>query len=322
MAQQTMRIGFLGLGAMGFPIAYGLHRAGYPLVLPTYRPCHLRGFSPLAPDSAHKRARFEEMLRGGARSAQSLAALVAASDVLALSLPTSRQVEEVMYADDGILKNIRPGSIVIDLTSADPESTRRLAAQLEARGAEMLDAPVSGGPVGASAQTLSVMVGGKRAVFDRCRAILDTLGAPESVFYMGPSGAGNTIKCANNFLSSCCFAATTEALMVCARAGIDPILATSLINSSGGASNATANKFPNLIFPGKNMGMSVELMRKDIALFLSVARKYDVPTFLGETTYQLWNLPVAAGDGKEDFKKVVEMYEAWCGVQLSGITGQ
>lgn len=316
---QTDHIGFIGMGAMGFPIACGLHRAGYQMLLPTYRPCYLRGFSPLAPDSKRKKALLEEMLRQGAKAMESQSALIAASDILLLSLPTSTQVEEVMYASDGILAHMKPGGIVIDLTSSDPESTRKLAAELEAKDICLLDAPVSGGPVGASAQTLSVMVGGRREIFERCLPIFHALGSAEKVYYMGPSGAGDTIKCANNFLSSCCFAATAEALTVCARAGIDPRDAVRVINNSGGASNATSSKFPNLIFPGKNMGMSVELMRKDIRLFLETARKYDVPAFFGSTDYQIYNLPVAQGEGKTDFQCLIGLYEQWASVKLRGI---
>lgn len=317
---QTLKIGFLGIGTMGFPIAYSLYRAGYQMALPNYRPCHHRGFSPLAPDSRQKELLLKEMFQHGAMAMESQSALIEASDILMLSLPTSRQVEEIMYASDGILSHIRPGSIVIDLTSADPESTKKLAVQLEAISVEMLDAPVSGGPVGASNQTLSVMVGGKRKVFDQCRPIFNTLGSAEKVFYMGPSGAGDTVKCANNFLSSCCFAATAEALAVCAKAGIDPQDAIRLINSSGGASNATSNKFPNLVFQGKDMGMSVELMRKDIRIFLETARQYNVPAFFGETDYQIYNLPVAEGDGKRDFQCLIGLYERWADIQLRGIT--
>ena len=313
------KIGFLGLGAMGFPIAYGLHKAGYPLLLPTYRDCTMRGFSPTAPDHAAKKERLAEMLAEGAVGADDQRELVADSEVLFLSLPTSRQVEEVVLGAEGILENGRAGLIVIDLTSADPESTRRLNAALEQKGIELLDAPVSGGTIGASQQTLSVMVGGKREIFARCLELFCVIGAPEKIFYLGPSGAGDVAKCANNFLSAGCFAAPTEALMVCARAGIPPQTAVRLIDSSGGSSSATSHKFPHLIFPGKDMGMSIELMLKDIALFLDASRKYHIPAFLGETVYQLWNLPVAEGKGGKDLKTFIELYEHLCGVTLSGI---
>lgn len=319
MSIKDKRIGFLGLGSMGFPIAYGLYRTGWKMVLPAYRSCSRRGYSPIAPDAETKQAKFDEMLAGGAKGAVSQQDLIESSDVLILSLPTSKQVEEVVLGDDGILKHASEGTIIIDLTSADAESTRKLSSVLEPRGIELLDAPVSGGNVGASKQTLSVMIGGKKEIYEQAKEIFDTIGSPEKIFYLGPSGAGNTAKCANNFLSSCCFAATTEALMVCAKAGIDPQTAARLINSSGGSSNATSNKFPNLIFPGKDMGMSVNLMLKDINLFLEAGKKYRVPTFIGDTTYQLWNLPVAEGHGGEDLKAFIEMYERLCQVQLNGI---
>ena len=319
MNMKEKKIGFLGLGSMGFPIAYGLFRSGWKMVIPAYRPCSLRGYSPIAPDQATKQERFMEMLSGGAEGAESQEKLIESSDVLILSLPTSKQVEEVVLGDDGILNHAAEGMIVIDLTSADAESTRKLSGLLEKRGIEFLDAPISGGTIGASKQTLSVMIGGKKKVYEQVKEIFDTIGSPEKIFYLGPSGAGNVAKCANNFLSSCCFAATTEALMVCAKAGIDPQVAARLINSSGGSSSATSHKFPNLIFPGKDMGMSVNLMLKDINLFLEAGKKYRVPTFIGDTTYQLWNLPVAEGHGGEDLKAFIEMYERLCQVSLNGI---
>lgn len=139
---------------MGFPIAYGLYRSGCPMVLPVYRDCTRRGYSPIAPDGEVKKERLEEMLAGGSEHASSQQELIVSSSLLMLSLPTSRQVEEVVLGEDGIAKHGRPGLVVVDLTSADPESTRRLSAVLEKRGIGYLDAPVSGGPGGASAQTL------------------------------------------------------------------------------------------------------------------------------------------------------------------------
>ena len=314
-------LGFLGLGAMGTAMCYGLVKCGFQVVLPAYRReiDTAAGFSPVAPDAEAKAARYDEMLAGTGIAAASQRELIEKADVLLISMPTSRQVEGLMYGEDGIMECIRPGSAVIDLTSADPNSTKKLAAELEKKGVDMLDCPISGGTVGASNQTLAVMAGGKREVFEKYREVLETIGAPEKVTYVGPSGAGDTMKCANNFLSACCVAATTEALMVTAKAGINPHTACKVIAGSGGRNDAAMYKFPSLVFPGKNLGMAVSLMLKDVNLFNEAAKASDVPAFVGNLIYQLWHVAVAEQDGGKDLVRFVEMYEKWCGVKLRGI---
>lgn len=319
--KEEKTLGFLGLGTMGMAMCYGLVKCGFRVVLPVYRRDRdmAAGFSPVAPDAEAKSARLDEMLSKTGIPASSQEELIEKADVLLISMPTSVQVEGLMYAPDGIISHIRPGSAVIDLTSADPNSTKKLAAELEAKGVDMMDCPISGGSVGASNQTLAVMAGGKKEVFEKYREILETIGAPEKVTYVGPSGAGDTMKCANNFLSACCVAATTEALMVTAKAGIDPRTACKVIAGSGGRNDAAMYKFPNLVFPGKNLGMAVSLMLKDVNLFNEAAKANNVPAFVGNQIYQLWHVPVAEQDGNKDLVRFIEMYEKWCGVKLCGI---
>ncbi len=247
------------------------------------------------------------------------AELIGSSDVMVLSLPTSKQVEEVVLGSEGILEKGKAGMLVIDLTSGDPEISRKLAARLQEKEIYFIDSPMSGGVQKAAAQTLTLMVGGDKEVFEKNREIFDTIGDPEHVYYLGPSGAGDTLKCANNFLSACCAVATTEALAVAAKAGIDPKMAVEVIDSSGGRSHATAYKYPKLMFPDKPWNFTVDLMRKDINLFNESAKTLKVPAFLSGTLYQLWSVPSAQGKGNEDCLNVFKMYEDWCGVKLCGI---
>jgi len=321
MEEKEKRIGFLGLGAMGMPMCFNIHSAGFQMILPTYRReiDTSAGFSLLAPDAMSKASRMDEMLEKGATAAKNQADLIKNSDILMISMPTSKQVEGLMYAPDGIFANIRSGCTVIDLTSADPVSTRKLSEELLKQGVQMLDACISGGTVGASNHTLAVMVGGKKEVYEENLQVLYAIGNPDKVIYVGPSGAGDTMKCANNFLSACCVAATTEALMVTTKAGIDPHIAVQVIQGSGGRNDAAMYKYPNLIFPGKNMGMAVKLMLKDVNLFVQTAKANDVPAFVADEIYQLWHIPVAEQDGDKDLIRFVEMYEKWCGVKLCGI---
>jgi 3-hydroxyisobutyrate dehydrogenase-like beta-hydroxyacid dehydrogenase len=318
---KNRKLGFLGLGSMGFPMCYGLAKNGYTIVLPTYRKeiDQSMGFSPLAPDENTKSSLYNEMIKNGAIETSGITDLIIQSDIILISMPTSKQVEDIMLSKDGILEHIKAGSIIIDLTSSDPNSTIKLHDLLAKKNVDMLDAPVSGGNVKASDQTLTLMVGGKKSTFDLCRPIFDTIGDPNNVFHVGPIGAGDTIKCANNFLSACCMSATIEAIMVAAKAGIDPHTAIDVINVSGGRSHASTNKLPDLIFPGKNMGMVVRIMLKDINLFTECAKENNVPTFMSGLTYQLWNLPVAENNGNEDMLRYVELFEKFTGVKLVGI---
>lgn len=313
-------IGFLGLGTMGFPMCYNLSKNGYSLILPAFRMeiDANSGFSPLAPDYQSKLAVFNEMLKAGAKGASSLEELVANSDIILISVPTSKQVEELVLAPNGILQNARKGTIVIDMTSADPMSTKKLSQQLAEKGIEMLDAPVSGGVTGAINQTLAIMVGGDEKTFEKCRPILETIGKKEKVIHVGPNGAGHTLKAANNFLSSCCLVATTEAIMVVTKAGISPQKAIEVITGSGGRSDASMNKYPNHVFPNKNFNFTLNLMSKDIGIFNQAAKELKVPAFISNIVYQLWNIPIAKGEGDEDLMNVIKMYEEWCSVKVRG----
>lgn len=315
------KIGFIGLGTMGFAMCYGLYKKGFTMVLPTYRreidqSC---SFIPLAPDEAAKTALYDEMLNNGCEGAADAADLFAKSDYIMISMPTSRQVEMNVYGPEGILENARPGTVVIDLTSSEVASTQKISQDLKVRGIDMIDAPVSGGQGGATNQTLAVMVGGEEAVFEKCKHILHTIGSPEKVIYAGPAGAGDAIKSINNYLSCTVLLATTEALTVAPKVGIDPKVACQIINGSGGQSNATAHKFPHLIFTGQGMNMSVDLMMKDIGLYNGLAKDTKVPCFYGGITYQMFDIQSSSGNGGVDFSSVVRMFEEWSGAKLFDI---
>lgn len=309
-------IGFLGLGAMGLPICKGLVKSGYTVVIPNYRKDNPD--QPAAKNTAKKEG-IQWMLSNGAKPSVSQKNLFEKSEILILSLPKSAQVESAVTGPNGIFEICKPGTLVIDMTSADTMSTKKLAHLLEEKGIDFLDAPVSGGSTGAEAQNLTIMVGGKQDVFQKALPILNTIGNPNKVIYMGSSGSGDMIKCANNFLSACCAAATTEALAVCAKAGIDPHKAIEVIASSGGMSQAATFKFPKLIFPGKNWNFTVGLMGKDVGLFNSAARELQIPNLFSSLTAQILTIPMAEEGENADCLSVQKLYERWADIKLCGI---
>ena len=314
------KVGFIGLGTMGFAMALNVHKAGYSMVLPVYRRDidQSTSFTPTIPDEQTKAALYDEMLSDGV-AAKTPAELFAQSDFIMISMPTSKQVELNMYGDDGITANAKPGTIVIDLTSADASSTQKLHAACLEKGISLLDAPVSGGQKGAVGGSLSVMIGGEKEAFDKAWDLLCAIGDENKIKYVGPSGAGDALKCANNFLSCTCLLATAEALTTLKAAGIDPHTACEVISASGGQSNASSFKFPNLVFTGVGMNMAVDLMKKDIGLYTGLAKEWKVPGFYGNVTYNLFDIQSASGHGGDDFNKVVEMFEDWTGQKLVGI---
>ena len=316
-----LKLGFLGLGAIGFPMCYNLSKH-FKMYLPTYRRDidQSMGFSPVAVDAADKTARIDEMLAAGAVACTSQKELVEQVDVVLISMPKSQHVEMLMNGEEGIIETIRPGSLVIALTSADAESTRKLAKRLEAKGVDMLDACVSGGVVGAAKGTLTLMVGGRKEAFERALPILETLGNPDHINHVGPSGAGNTIKAANNYLSALDYIANAEALAVCIKAGIDPQLACQIFATSGGKSDANIRKFPEKVFKGNLSNFAISLMAKDIGLFNSAARSFGTSDMLGSLTYEIWNARMQEVGPGADMSEMVKMYEEHNGVKLFGIT--
>lgn len=321
MEIKKLKIGFLGLGTMGFCVAHGLVESGYSLILPTYRRDQdiQIGHSQMVPTPELKDKLYGEMLEKGAEGSESQVDLIARSDVIMTMMPNSRIVEAVMYGEDGILNNAKKGSLVIDFTSADASSTQKLAKELEEKGIDILDAPVSGGNEGAAAQSLTIMVGGKKEVFEQYLSIFHTVGNPEKVMYIGPHGAGDIIKCCNNYLSCLCLVATTEALTVAVKNGIDPHIANNVISSSGGRSDASLHKYPDIAFLGRDFHGTLGMMLKDMGLFTQAAKDKQIPALMGNTIYQFWNMCHNKYGAAADMGNVIREFEQWCDVKLYGI---
>lgn len=281
----ALRTGVIGVGHMGGRMGRRVHEAGDPVV----------AFD-----------RDAERLAGcGIRPLASVAELVAAVDVVLLSLPDSTVIEPVVLGDGGVLEHCRPGQVVVDLSTAAPESTQRIAATLAEREVAYLDAGISGGAKAAEAGTLTIMVGGPEEALDRVRPVLDRFAA--KVFHMGPSGAGHIAKLLNNFLNGVSLAATAEVMVAAKQSGLDLAQFLDVLNSSSGVNFATLNRFPHII-EGDYLegGLSGRLMAKDVRLYLEHVARIGVPTFSGPACLATFEVANGLGYGELISNRVVD----------------
>lgn len=253
---EARRIGFIGLGNMGGRMAQRLVAAGVEVT----------GFD-VRPSQAEAT---------GVRPAASVADVVAAADVILLSLPDSKVVEPVVLGDVGILASARAGQVVIDLSTAAPSSTVRIHQALAERQVAFLDAGISGGAAAAERGTLTIMVGGSAAVLDQVSWVFEPIAT--KVVHMGASGAGHTTKLLNNFLNAVSLAATSEVMVAAEQAGLDLTQVLEVINASSGVNFATLNRFPSIV-KGDYLegGLTSNLMTKDVALYVDRVRELGVP---------------------------------------------
>ncbi|MGE5254060.1 MAG: NAD(P)-dependent oxidoreductase, partial [Planctomycetaceae bacterium] len=224
------KVGFIGLGAMGVPMSQRLLEAGYPLVVFDVR-----------------KEAVETIVKKGARGAASSKEVAEQCGKVITIVPNSEAVEQVVFAPAGLLEGMKAGSVLMEMTSAYPPSTLKVNQALAAKGVHMIDAPVSGGVVGAVAGTLSVMVGGDEEIFESCRPILSVMG--KNLFYIGGIGFGHALKAINNFLSATTLAATSEALILASKMGISPQWAVEVLQVSTGRSYSTELKIPKFVLP-------------------------------------------------------------------------
>ncbi|MCX5909814.1 MAG: NAD(P)-dependent oxidoreductase [Deltaproteobacteria bacterium] len=293
MAEKTAKekIGFIGLGAMGQPMARRLLEAGYALVVYDLRP-----------------EAMEVVTKRGAESASSVKEVAQKCRKMITIVPNSEAVEKVVLGPQGLLEGAKAGDILIEMTSAYPPSTLKISQALSARGILMIDAPVSGGVIGAEAGTLAIMVGGEEKVFESCRPILSVMG--KNLFYMGGIGSGHTLKAINNFLSATAMAATSEAVILAAKLGLSPQRVIEVLQVSTGRSYSTELKFPKFVLSGTyNSGFSMELMYKDIDTVTRMAREYKIPMFMANMVHQLFGYAMAQGGGKGDHTAIFKYLE-------------
>jgi 3-hydroxyisobutyrate dehydrogenase len=280
-----LRAGIVGVGQLGGRMASRIREAGDPIL-------------------AYDRD-AERLAASGIDAAGSLEELVVSVDVVLLSLPDSSIIEPVMLGDSGVLDHARAGQLVVDLSTASPESTRRIHAALAERSVEFLDAGISGGAKAADAGTLTLMVGGDTDALDRVRPILERFAA--KIFHMGDSGAGHIAKLLNNFLNGISLAATAEVMVAAKLSGLDLETFLDVVNASSGVNFATLNRFPHII-KGDYLegGLTGRLMAKDIRLYLDHVARLGVPTFSGPACLATFEVANALGYENEISNRVVD----------------
>lgn len=265
-----MTVAFIGLGNMGLPMARRLVEAGAQVV----------GFD-LSQDARQK------LEAAGGSTADRAVDATRDADAVILMLPNSTIVETVLTGDDGILASLRPGTLVIDMSSSEPLRTRALADTVEASGAKLIDAPVSGGVKGAENGTLTIMVGGQETEYAGAAGLLGVLGTPTHV---GPIGAGHALKSINNLMSAAHLWVSSEAMLTGIAFGLDPEVMLAAINRSSGRSGSTEHKWPNFIVPGTyDSGFGLSLMLKDMRIATGLAESLGVPHTLSDQAVAHWN---------------------------------
>jgi 3-hydroxyisobutyrate dehydrogenase len=258
------RIGFVGLGQMGLPMARNLGRAGYRLILHDANPAAL--------------ARARDETRG------ELSGDLSGCEALVTMLPDGHAVRAVVL---DALPRLPRGSVVVDMSSSSPIGTRELGAQLRQHGIALIDAPVSGGMRKAADATLSIMVGGDLQTIARCRPVLESMG--KQIFLVGPLGSGHAMKALNNYVSAAGLAAAIEAVLVGQRFGLEAKTIVDVLNASTGMNNSTLNKFHQFILSRRfDAGFSLDLMVKDLRTAMEVAHATGSPVPLGEPCLEAW----------------------------------
>ena len=298
--QLSMNVAFLGLGAIGLPMARRVAEAGFPLAVWNRTTSRAREFSEAA------RARRATSPADAARDA----------DVVITCLPNSPEVMALLDGDGGLLATMRRGAALVDCTSGEPATSRRIAERLGENGVDFIDAPVSGGVSGAEKGALTVMVGGDRAVLERVRPVLESFG--QKIVHCGTVGAGDALKAVNNALLAVHIWSAAEGLALLMKEGVAPATALEVINASSGRSNASMNLFPERVltraFPRT---FRLALLDKDVGIAAAVASADAVPAPMLQLTAALWKLAHNSLGEVADHVETVKIIEQWAGVEIA-----
>lgn len=280
-----MKISVIGLGHMGSNMAFTLQKAGFTVngtdISDTVRQrVHEQGLAIFQPDQPPK-----------------------ASDVYLLSLPSSEAVEQVIHQQPGLIRHARPGSVIMDTSTSQPDRSRKLASEVQAAGLQWLDAPVSGGPRGAASGSLGMLLGGHIETIEQAKPVIEALAGHHT--HVGDAGAGHVVKLANNFLCAAHLLTTAHATVMARQSGVDLAACLEGINSGSGRSAVSEVNFPQWILTGHyDSGFTMGLMRKDLRLALQACQEAGMDTSLFQQVLDIWQDSPA--DDPDDFNRIVQ----------------
>jgi 2-hydroxy-3-oxopropionate reductase len=284
------RIGFIGLGIMGRPMAQNLLAAGYPLVVLD------RVQEPM-----------NELVAAGAEAGTSPRSVAEQTDVIISMLPDSPDVNQVVFGTEGVLAGLRARALVIDMSTVLPSVARRIAAAARDKGADALDAPVSGGQVGATKGTLTIMVGGSQDAFDRAKPIFEKMG--KNITLVGETGAGQVTKAANQIIVGVTIAAVSEALLLAAKGGVDPSRVREALMGGFASSRILELHGNRMIERTFQPGFKARLHRKDMQIILDTARELGLVLPMSAQVAELMNGLIGGGGGELDHSALVTVFE-------------
>lgn len=294
-------VGFIGLGNMGSRMTPRLQQRGYTVIGYDVRPEAVAAL----------------VARGGveAKSPKHVAEM---ATVVMTSLPSTRAVREVALGHDGLIQAAKAGTLMVEMSTCGPAVIEEIDAVFRERGLRLLDAPVSGGVRGAEEGTLTVMAAGDADAFQASRPLFEIIG--RNIVYLGAKpGLGQALKLINNLLSATALIATSEALVMGVKAGLDPDKVLEVVNTSTGRSGASLDKFPRHVLTRSfDFGSPIEIMYKDVSLAVEMAEKLGVPAFVGATVKQMWGYAMSRGRAKEDLSTIIRSVEEWVGVEVRG----
>jgi len=289
MAQE--HIGFIGLGIMGQPMCLNLLKAGFPLTVYNRTP-----------------ARMQPVLQAGAVAAASAKQAAERSSIVITMVTDTPDVEQVLFGSDGVMQGLKPNSVVIDMSTISPSATQRMAAQIKEKGSQMLDAPVSGGDVGAKAGTLAIMVGGEAQPLERCRPVLEAMG--KTITHVGGHGMGQTVKLCNQILVSVTNLAVCEAVRFAQQSGVDPRVMIEAVKNGAAGSWQLSNLGPRMAAGDFAPGFMIDLQQKDLRLALQSAFEMRLPSPGLSLVHQLFSACQARGEGREGTQALIKSLQA------------
>lgn len=284
------KIGFIGLGIMGKPMAKNLMKAGFELVV------HNRSVAPV-----------KELMSEGAEGAHTPKETAEKSDMIITMLPDSPDVELVVLGENGIIEGAKEGTIIIDMSSISPVMTRKIDERVSEKGIKMLDAPVSGGEVGAIEGTLAIMVGGEKEVYEKCLPLLQAMG--KSIVHVGGIGAGGSVKLANQIIVALNMEAMSEALVLGVKAGVDPKLLYEAIKGGFAGSRVLDAKINPILERKFDPGFKLKLHLKDLKNALNTARELNVPLPVTGLVHEMFQALNLDGKGEDDHSAIIKFVE-------------